>query len=70
MIILNSISNYGIQLQRYFTIPVIVGISDLGYSFSIPIGIMMINIFLDILHMEYYIMESTIQNLVFKHHLL
>jgi hypothetical protein len=36
----NSISNYGIQLQRYFTIPVILGISDLGYSLSIPIGIM------------------------------
>ncbi|WP_129408573.1 hypothetical protein [Marinitoga lauensis] len=35
----NSISNYGIQLQRYFTIPFVIGNSDLGYSFSIPIGI-------------------------------
>ncbi|KLO24523.1 MULTISPECIES: hypothetical protein [unclassified Marinitoga] len=33
------ISNYSFQLQRYFTLPFIIGISELGYSFSIPIGI-------------------------------
>ncbi|WGS63913.1 hypothetical protein [Marinitoga aeolica] len=35
----NNVSNYGIQLQRYFTIPFVIGSSDLGYSLSIPIGV-------------------------------
>lgn len=34
----NSISNIGIQLQRYFKLPVVIGKSDLGYSLSFPIG--------------------------------
>ncbi|MBM7560243.1 hypothetical protein [Marinitoga litoralis] len=34
-----SISNYGIQIQRYFTVPFVLGISDLGYSVSVPIGV-------------------------------
>lgn len=36
----NGISNYGFQLQRYFTLPFVLGISDLGYSLTIPIGVM------------------------------
>ncbi|KAF2955570.1 hypothetical protein [Marinitoga sp. 38H-ov] len=35
----NSVLNVGVQLQRYITIPFIISKSDLGYSLSIPIGI-------------------------------
>ncbi|SHF00075.1 hypothetical protein SAMN02745164_01578 [Marinitoga hydrogenitolerans DSM 16785] len=34
-----DISNYGVELQRYFTIPLVIGVSNLGYSLSLPIGV-------------------------------
>ncbi|GAB6190163.1 hypothetical protein JCM30566_19060 [Marinitoga arctica] len=39
IVIDNNISNYAIQLQRYFMLPFVLSTSELGYSLSVPVGI-------------------------------